>query len=168
MTETVLWGLLLYGGALAIAAARAILGWLQVRRDADEEWSAYRTTWPHLAEGLDLERYRDAYVRAHAPRASIYAAAVFVIAGLATPLALGLLATLWRFLRQAALSGFDATQDPVLAAIVKHSEEGLLVWQFYLFFGVVAFWVIAIALVVRRYHARRPGSFDVELERVRA
>jgi hypothetical protein len=50
--------------------------------------------------------------------------------------------------------------------------EAALYWirdlgGFYYFFGVLASWLIIVAVFTRRYHSRRPGHLRDELQRAR-
>ena len=43
-------------------------------------------------------------------------------------------------------------------------EPGYLVWQFFLFFGMIAVWVAIAYLAARSYHRTAPGNLQYELD----
>ncbi|NIR61396.1 MAG: hypothetical protein GWO02_18820 [Gammaproteobacteria bacterium] len=64
------------------------------------------------------------------------------------------LRALWRL-------GWRLSGEPPMFA------EGLLMWQFYLFFGLIACWALIAGLVMQRYHRNRPRELRYELARER-
>jgi len=43
-------------------------------------------------------------------------------------------------------------------------EPGYLVWQFFLFFGMIAVWVSIAYFVAKRYHRKAPGNLQYEID----
>jgi hypothetical protein len=139
----------------AIAALAVIFGlrtWLAYRRltaEAEAEWDY------QVSENMqDLRLTKTAFVRAFrkvsAPRASLYLAGGLAAILLLTPIAFGLinlgLYGVWK------ASGESRVFEP-----------GYLVWEFSIFFAIIAIWALIGANVARRYHRNAPGLMRDEL-----
>ena len=142
--------ILAIASGVAVIVARAAIGWLEARRIAAELWAS--GAWsdevgapPHIADTVTEPAFRRAFLAVHGPRGALYAGAAALAVAAATPVALTVLPAVWR-------AGWTAAGRP------QPFEPGLIVWQFYLFFGLIALWVGVAALVLRTYHSRRPRS----------
>jgi hypothetical protein len=147
--------LLIIGACLLAAGLLARLAWrvARIRAEAAEAWAARETGDPALA-GLDEAAFRRAYFRAHGPRGALHLAAGVVAAAALTVPALLALDAAWRLF-------WTLSDKPALY------EPGLLIWQFYLFFGLIACWVGVAALAMRRYHANPVRNLPHALARER-
>jgi hypothetical protein len=66
-----------------------------------------------------------------------------------------------------AMIGFEAGLNLMynLSGQSRVIEPGFLVWQFFLFFGIIAVWVGIAYLSARHYHRNAPGSLQFELDK---
>ena len=134
-----------------INGLRAWVGYRIVRAEAAGEYDT------RLARGLvdtrlDRERFESAYVRTHAPRAQLWTAlglgAVVVLTVPALLLMDAFMTMVWR------MSGENRTFEPTF-----------LVYQFGIFFGVIALWAAIGYVAARAYHRSAPVSFEMEIQR---
>lgn len=130
--------------------ARALMGWRQVRQDAREDF-AYKRGNGMLPDTLTQGDYEHIYRRVYGPRGPAYVAAAMVGILLLTPL---------------AMIGFEAALNWMynLSGQSRVIEPGFLVWQFFLFFGMIAVWVTIGYVASRRYHQTAPGSLQFEID----
>ncbi|MCG8441243.1 MAG: hypothetical protein MI723_05465 [Caulobacterales bacterium] len=134
--------------ALALAAIAYVghlaLRWLHLAREAREEWT-YRTVH-RSAEmvGADERGFIRGYLREHGPVGATLAVTVVAVNAALTPATLAGLAGLWR-------AGWIAQGKPAMFS------DTTLVWQFYMFFGLIAAWVLVAWLAARAFYARRAG-----------
>src|SRR5690606_11963855 len=105
-------------------------------------------------EGLDERAFQRAYFRAFGPRGALHAYAGAALAALASAPALIVLGAAWRI-------GWRLSGEPELF------KQGSLIWQFYLFFGLIAVWAITAGFVMQHYHRNRPRELRYELARER-
>lgn len=142
--------------ALAVAVNFAALVYkLQlVLRESAEAWGEHREANAAELEGLDEAAFRRAYFRAHGPMGAIHGYVGLVLAALVTYPALALYGALWRL-------GWRLAGEPIMF------QPGLLLWQFYLFFALIASWALVAGAVMRRYHRNRPRELRLELARER-
>ena len=130
---------------------RAWLGYREVRADADREYS-YRQKRGMVDGRLTESGFRDAFVRAHAPRAALWTAigmgAVLLLTLPVFRLMDVVMNLVWR------LSGENRTFEPTF-----------LVYQFGIFFGVLALWAAIGFFAARAYHRGASVSFEDELRR---
>jgi hypothetical protein len=127
--------------------------WL-VRRESGEAWRERQEQNASELDGLDEPAYRRAYFRAYGPLGSIHAYVALALAALLTPPALIAYGAAWRLGWR--LAGSPATFQP-----------GYLVWQFYLFFALIASWAVVAGVVMRRHHRHRARELKYELARER-
>jgi len=101
--------------------------------------------------GLSREKYLQIYKRVFAPRAPLYM--LFGIIGIliATPIAMIIL-------EQVLNLAYN------LSGQARVIEPGYLVWQFFLYFGVIATWVAIGYVTAREYHRRAPGNLQSEID----
>jgi|GEM_PF-1984181 len=149
-----LWVIVFFGVPGVFFGLKAWFGYRHLERDAAADWDYL------VAENMqDLRLTKPAYMRAyqkvHAPRAALYLALAIATIGLITVPAFALInATLWGFW--------------LLMEKSRDYEPGYLVWQFFIFFGLIALWVSVALLYARRYHRRAPGLLRDQLMRERA
>lgn len=121
-------------------------------RDAREVYARRREESPGSLRGLDEAGFTRAFLRAHGPRGQIFITAALAAALVLTPLLMAGLDLAWRlFWAQAGRPAFYA--------------PGVLMWQFYMFFGLVGVWAALAALAARLHHRRPRGSLDEEIIR---
>lgn len=142
---------------LAVIALAAVWSgglWLFKRRaalrNAQEVYEDWTRESPHALHGLDADRFRAAFMRAHGPGGQATTTATLVAVLAATPLILILFRLLW--------SGVW-----IISGRAPFYEEGLLMWRFALFFAVVAGWAAIAAAATRIYYRRAPGSLREEI-----
>ena len=139
-------------GTLAlIFGLRAFLAWQSVRRDAAADY-AYKRKNGMVPDAISREDYEAIYRRVYAPRGPIHVAGAMLAILLVTPI---------------AMLGFEFSLDLIynLSGQSRVIEPGFLVWQFFLFFGMIAVWVGIAYLAARRYHRTAPGTLQYELDR---
>lgn len=145
-----IWALVLMGALALIFGLRAALAWRSVRVDAREDYD-YKQANGMVPDALDRETYEAIYRRVHSPRGPLHVAGAMLAILIATPIAM--------FIFEAVLNLFynASGQSRVI-------EPGFLVWQFFLFFGMIAVWVSLAYLAARRYHRTTPGSLQYEMD----
>lgn len=144
------WALILMGAIASIFAARALIGWQQVRRDARTDYD-YKQANGMVPDTMDRETYEQIYRRVYNPRGPVHVAGAMLAILVVTPIAMLVFEAALNFIYN--LSG----QNRVI-------EPGYLVWQFFLFFGMIAVWVGIAYLAARRYHRTEPGSLQFEMD----
>lgn len=144
------WALILMGVLALIFGARAFLAWHRVGRDAQEDY-AYKKSNGMVPDALDRESYQRIYRKVYSPRGLIHVAGAMVAILIATPIAMFIFEPFLNWIYN--LSG----QSRVI-------EPGYLVWQFFLFFGMIAVWVTIAYNVAKRYHRTAPGSLQYEMD----
>lgn len=171
-------------GALGVAAL-AYWRWARTTRAEIEEsasldYARRREIDAASVEGIDEARYRAVYSRVHFPRFPGYAlaaAAAFVVSLPLTFYVLGAIA--WglgslgispdaeRLARVVPVEGAEELlkrDDGETIAFYWISDIMLLGY----YFGLLFVWLAILAVVMRRYHARRPGYLEEELANERA
>lgn len=145
-----IWALVLMGVIALFFAARALLGWLQVRRDASADY-AYKRANGMVPDAMSREAYEQIYRRVHNPRGPLHVAGAMLAILITTPI---------------AMLGFEKGLNIMynLSGQSRVIEPGYLVWQFFLFFGMIAVWVGIAYLAARRYHRTAPGSLQFEMD----
>ncbi len=144
------WALVLMGVIALVFALRAFIGWRQVRTDARDDFN-YKQTRGMVPGAMTRETYEDIYRRVYNPRGPIHVAGAMVAILIVTPIAM------WAFALGLNLIYNLSGQNRVI-------EPGYLVWQFFLFFGIIAVWVGIAYLAARRYHQKAPGSLQFEMD----
>lgn len=145
-----MWALALLGGIALIFGVRAALGWRQVRSDARADYE-YKLANGMMPDTMDRETYEQIYRRVYNPRGPIHVAGAMLAILVVTPIAMLVFEAALNFIYN--LSG----QSRVI-------EPGFLVWQFFLFFGMIFVWVGIGYLAARRYHQTEPGSLQFEMD----
>ena len=145
------WALVLMGGIALFFAVRALLSWRQVRRDAQADY-AYKQSNGMVPNSMTQGAYEAIYRRVYSPRGPLHVAGAMLAILIATPIAM------WGFALGLNLIYNLSGQNRVI-------EPGYLVWQFFLFFGIIAVWVGIAYLAARRYHRHAPGSLQFEMDR---
>jgi len=145
-----IWALVLMGALALIFGVRSFLGWRRVRRDAREDYE-YKRSNGMVPDNLDQETYERIYRRVHGPRGPLHVAGAMIAILGVTPFAM------WGFERGLNLIYNLSGQSRVI-------EPGFLVWQFFLFFGMIAVWVSIAYFVAKRYHRNAPGNLQYEID----
>jgi hypothetical protein len=141
---------------LAVAAnfAAMVFKIVSVLRESARAWAERRDESSPEIDGLSESAFRRAWFRAHGPMGAIHGYIGLGLAALVTAPALLILGGLWRL-------GWRLADYP------PQFREGLLTWQFYLFFGMIAIWALIAGAVMHRYHKHRPRELRFELARER-
>lgn len=144
------WALVLMGVIALVFGVRAFLGWLQVSSDAREDYD-YKRNNGMVPDVMTRETYEKIYRRVYSPRGPLHVAGAMLAILVATPI---------------AMIGFEAGLNLAynLSGQSRVIEPGYLVWQFFLFFGMIAVWVGIAYLAARRYHRTAPGSLQFEMD----
>jgi len=144
------WALVLMGVIALTFAVRALIGWQQVCRDARADYN-YKRANGMVPDVMTQETYEQIYRRVYAPRGPLHVAGAMLAILAATPL---------------AMLGFEAGLNLIynLSGQSRVIEPGYLVWQFFLFFGMIAVWAGIAYLAARRYHLTAPGSLQFEID----
>ncbi|MEO0880414.1 MAG: hypothetical protein AAFY22_11975 [Pseudomonadota bacterium] len=151
----------------------------EVREGADIEWSHLQEAEPSLLEGYDKERFLQIYRRVHFPRFpghALAAVCAFVVSLPVTFAAIG--ASIWLGERLGWIPEPARLSRYIPLGDTSSAEEGYCDAEcrlylveayagFYFFFAILAIWLVIVAVVMRRYHARRPGYLREELIRNR-
>jgi len=141
-------GLMLIG---LIYGIRAFIGYRNVARDAESDYD-YKYPKGMIDKRLSREGYIQAYKRSHNPRSAAY------IAGTVA----AILILTWPAM---AVIGFALEQLYQATGRSRVFEPGFLVWQFLIFFAMIAIWVTIASMGARRYHRGAPISFRDEMIR---
>ena len=136
-----------------IFVIQLVLRWAALRREAREEWVDLSTNTPEQVSGVREEDFHRAYLRTHGPNGATLAAAVVGLNAALTPFALVVLMSVWH-------AGWIANGRPPMFS------ETTLVWQFYLFFGLIAIWGGVAFWFARVFHRRGRVTLDAELQRL--
>ena len=145
-----IWALILMACLACLFGIRALLAWYGVRRDAQADYS-YKQANGMVPDSIDRENYEKIYRKVYNPRGPIHIAAAMLGILLVTPLAM------WLFEKGLNLLYNLSGQSRVI-------EPGFLVWHFFLFFGMIAVWVLVAYVVARNYHKSAPGSLQFEMD----
>ena len=147
----ILW---IIAGLLVAAAIYGLRAWLalrDVRADADTDY-AYRQTHRMLGSDLAPERFRDTYLRANFPRRQAYMAGTLLALAVLTFPFLRVADLIWKGVWR--LSGEARTFEPTF-----------LVYQFGIFFSMIALWSLVGFIAARRYHKAEDLTLDEALRR---
>ncbi len=139
-------------GVLAlIFGVRTFISWQQVRTDAREDYD-YKRANGMLPDSLDRESYENIYRRVYGPRGPFHVVCAMVAILVVTPV---------------AMLGFEQGLNLIydLSGQSRVIEPGFLVWQFFLFFGMIAVWVSIAYLVAKHYHRNAPGNLQYEIDK---
>ena len=129
-----------------------------------------------LLEGTDEAAFTKAYARVETPRFPAYALVAVTAFVLGTPVMLGVLGAVSSLFGapdtgQAAMAlqlGEGGTANVARRVSTEELQHVLEGWSgFYYFFGFLAFWILILVAVMRRYHARTPGLLREEVSRSR-
>ncbi len=148
------WALAALACLVVVLGLRAWLVYRRLRAEAGADWD-YRVSQNMQDLRLSKDGFVRAYYKVNAPRVSLYMAGGAALILALTPIAFAVinfgLWGVWKF------SGESRVFEP-----------GYLVWEFFIFFALIAFWTSVCAFVARRYHARAPGLMRDELTLERA
>lgn len=151
LTNSVLWILLIF---LAIGLAyliRAFFGYRRVSAEAQGEYE-FRQSENALRANIDGESFAKAYRRVYAPRKAFFTGmSVTAVAVLTIP-ALVAMSAIGEWLWDRSGRPYDMGPET-------------LVWQFMMFFAIIAFWGFIFYIAARIYHSRMPGSLEDELRK---
>jgi hypothetical protein len=144
------WALVLMGVLALIFGVRTFMGWRQVQSDARADYD-YKQANGMVPDSLDRESYEQIYRRVYGPRGPLHVAGAMLAILVMTPI---------------AMFGFEALLNWIynLSGQNRVIEPGYLVWQFFLFFGMIAVWVTIAYHAAKRYHRRAPGSLQYEID----
>jgi len=138
-------------GLLAlIFGLRAFVAWQAVRRDAAADYD-YKRANMMMPDALGRKDYETIYRRVYAPRGPIHVAGAMLAILLLTPVAM-------------IVFEFSLNLMYNLSGQSRVIEPGYLVWQFFLFFGMIAVWVSIAYFAARRYHRTEPGNLQYEID----
>ena len=145
------WALVLMAVLALIFGIRAFWGWRNVCSDAHADYE-YKRANGMVPDAIERETYERIYRRVYGPRGPLHVAGAMLAILIATPI---------------AMLGFEAGLNLIynLSGQSRVIEPGYLVWQFFLFFGMIAVWVGIAYLAARRYHRTAPGSLQFEMDR---
>lgn len=156
--------ILLFVLLFVLVALRAGLGYLNVRKDAREEWPEFKLARKDLTKGVNAEQFQSAYVRAHGPRGALYGAGMLVVAAVLTPVIMLILTGLYEVLIAEPVTGSGMKPSDLAGEVGRQFRmDGPLVYAFFLFFGLIASWGLVAFFVAQRFHRLRPGSLEDEL-----
>ncbi len=148
----------------ALAALRTGLGYLNVHRDAAEEWPAYKKDLSQLVKGLGAEQFQRAYIRAYGPRGPLYGIITLLAAAVLTPPIMLVLTELYGIFIAEPTNGSGLASANLTNEVQRQfRRDGPLVYSFFLFFGLIASWGLIAFIVAHRFHKTRPGSLEDEL-----
>ena len=144
------WALVLMGVIAFVFGVRALWAWLQVRSDARADYD-YKRAEGMVPDAMDRETYELIYRRVYSPRGPLHIAGAMLAILVITPI---------------AMIGFEAGLNLAynLSGQSRVIEPGFLVWQFFLFFGMIAVWVGIAYSAARRYHRSEMGSLQFEMD----
>ena len=134
---------------VAILGLRAWLGYRGLDAEAETDWD-YRVSNNMQDLRLNKDGFVRAYRKVNAPRLPLYLAGGAALILALTPLVFGLINVMlwgvWKFSDESRVF-----------------EPGYLVWEFSIFFGLIAAWALIGAGVARRYHAKAPALMRDEM-----
>lgn len=148
--DIVLWAVFTPIGLVALLyTVRALIGWSRVGHEAREDFD-YRRENDMLPPTVDRDIFTRVYRRVNGPRGETHVAAALWAVLLGTPIIAKILELLLEGLYQAT------GQSRVF-------EPGFLVWQFFIFFGLMGAWAGIAYLAARHFHKHAPARFDEEI-----
>ena len=143
------WVLVALAVFVTILGLRAWLGYRGLSAEAAADWD-YRVTNNMQDLRLNKDGFVRAYRKVNAPRLPLYLAGGAALILALTPLVFGLINVMlwgvWKFSDESRVF-----------------EPGYLVWEFSIFFGLIAAWALIGAGVARRYHAKAPALMRDEM-----
>jgi len=144
-----LWALVLLALIALIYGVRAIIGYRNVARDAEADYN-FKLGENMIDPRLTQAGYIRAYKRFHNPRGLLFmASGLSAILILTAPALLGiqiLLNQLWIFTDRSRVF-----------------EPGYLVWQFIIFFSLIAIWAGIAYFTARQFHRNSPVTLRDEM-----
>jgi len=144
-----LWAVALLALIGVFYGIQAFFGYRTVARDAEEDYD-YKQPQGMIDSRLSREGYIRAYKRSHNPRRAAYIAGTIA----------AILVLTWP-----AMAVVDFILEQLYQATGRSRvfEPGFLVWQFLIFFSMIAVWVTIASTGARRYHRYAPISFRDEM-----
>ncbi len=146
---SVLWAAALLALIGVFYAAKAFIGYRNVARDAEADFD-YRQPQGMIDARLSKGGYIRAYKRSHNPRSAAYIAGTIAAILLLTWPAMGGV-------------GFALEQLYHYTGRSRVFEPGFLVWQFMIFFSMIAVWVTVVSIGARHFYRNAPVSFRDEM-----
>jgi len=150
------WTLLAFGFIALYYLVRTGLAYRRISADGAAEYD-YRAGEGTLEADIDRAGYVKAYRRFYAPRRELYTGLGVLAAAALTPPAIWLFELVGTEVWKLAGRPYDSGPGP-----------STLVWQFMVFFVVIAFWGIVFYITAQLYHKRKPNSLRDELAKERA
>lgn len=171
-------------GAAIISLVSAYHFWskkieAEIVEGAALEWTRLEDNAATMIEGHDRASFDNVYRKVHFPRFPKYALAIAAAFVLALPAVFGALSgALWVGERvgvvaePADLAKYVPLSDGKTPAQSAYNEERALYLAkdfagFYYYFGLFAAWLTIVAVFMRFYHQRAPGSLREELVRAK-
>jgi len=144
-----LWALGMVALLALIYGVRAFIGYRKVAQDAQTDYD-YRSGENMLPKHITHDGFIKAYKRHNNPRGSAYMAAglsaILILTAPALMIIQFLLHQLW-----------------LLNDKSRVFEPGFLVWQFFIFFAIIAVWAGIAYITALKYHAGSSISLEDEL-----
>ena len=137
-----------------IALMVAFIGWFiftwhrdarELKTDARAMHSDIESQTAHPMKGMQKKDFVALYSRVHRVRRPAYLILFFALA------AIGTVPTLM-----------------LMSVVREYFYYGPIIWGFQTFFALILFWVAALAITLRIYHARKPGTLEEEFRRSRS
>jgi len=145
------WFILLFALIGIFYAVRAALGYYNVARDAKADYD-YKLPQGMVDKRLNEESYIRVFKRVHNPRSTAYIAGTIFTIFAITPITMVIFE-----------HGYNLVYN--LSGQSRVIEPGFLVWQFFIFFFLIANCALIAYLVARHYHSHTPGTFVAEIEK---
>jgi hypothetical protein len=147
------WALIIPAFIITVYAARAFFGYRNVARDAQDDYD-YKAANNIVPKGVSRDGYINAFKRFHNPRGPLYVALTFGALMLLTPFVM-------------VIIQFLLEQLYLATGRSRVFEPGYLVWQFLIFFMMIASWAGIAYSGAKQFHKRAPGTFSQEIEKAR-
>ena len=116
----------------------------KIRQEAEEDW-AYQVSENMQDLRLNKEGYVRAFTKVHAPRKLKYLSGMLAALALLTLPAFALIERALHYLW-------------ILSGQSRVFEPPFLVWQFFVYFSILAVWISIASFFHRRYHRTSPGT----------
>ena len=144
--------LLALGVAVIATGFAGVMRWRSARIEAPQAYAVWADRSGQ--EPVDEAVFVRAYLNVHGPRGQYYVLGAGLAAIIITPIAFIMLPGIWHL-------GWVASGEPA-----AYTPRMTLIWQFYMFFGLIGVWAGVAALAAYLFHARRPGPLDAEVKRL--
>ena len=151
LDNTLFWFVIIVALTGLFMLIRGLLAFRQVAEDAEADYD-YKSGEGMLESDITREQYIRAYRRYYAPRKYIYAGAGLLFILILTPLLFSLFGVVSMWLWD--LAGRPQSYTPTL-----------LVWQFLMFFSMLAMWAGIAYQLAKLYHKNTPRTLRDEMMR---